>query len=106
MAQVFPTVQSRLAIANATYSPHLIGNTMNQNPKYLKPHDGLTATQRKSLGLEKVPPRVREPGEATSIIVCTASAPRGYSTGDGDVSQPIRGGAMRAMEIASVGVRT
>lgn len=79
---------------------------MNKNPKYLKPHDGLTATQRKSLGLEKVPPRVREPGEATSILICNASTKGRYVTGYGEVHQPMRHGATRALEIPSRGYLT
>jgi hypothetical protein len=77
-----------------------------KNPTYLKPMEGLTPTQRKSLGLEKVAPRQRHPGEATSIVICNASTKEAYSTGYGEVAQPIRQGAMRALEIPSYGVRT
>jgi hypothetical protein len=77
-----------------------------KNPKYLKPMEGLTATQRKSLGLPCTPPRVRHPDEATSVVICNASTKEPYSTGCGEVPQPIRQGAMRALEIQSRGVRT
>jgi len=73
----------------------------NPNPKYLKPHAGLTDTQRKSLGLERVPPRIRQPGEAPSITYCNASIKQAYRYGDGDIHQPIRPGADR--KIASRG---
>lgn len=56
----------------------------NPNPKFLRPKDGLTATQRKSCGLEKVPPRVRQEGEATTRMVCNASIREVYKTGHGD----------------------
>lgn len=55
-----------------------------KNPKFLKPTAGLTDTQRKSLGLPRTPPRVRHPDEATSIVICAASAPRGYVPGEGE----------------------
>lgn len=57
---------------------------MNKNPKFLKPMEGLNDTQRKSLGLPRTPPRERHPDEATSIVVCAASAPRGYVPGEGE----------------------
>ena len=77
-----------------------------KSPKYLQPHNELTATQRKSLGLEKSPPRERAPGEATSIAICNSTVREPYRTGHGEVAQPTRSGAMRAMDIASFGVRT
>lgn len=45
-----------------------------KSPKFLKPHEGLTATQRKSLGLEKVPPRERQAGEAMGSLVMRKKA--------------------------------
>jgi len=56
----------------------------NPSPKFLKPHDGLTATQRKSCGLEKVAPRVRLDGEAMPRMICNASIREVYRTGQGD----------------------
>ena len=79
---------------------------MKKNPTFLKPQDGLTETQRNRLGLEKVAPRKRLPNEATSIVICNASSKTPYRTGQGEAVQPIREGAMRALEIASRGVRT
>lgn len=57
---------------------------MSKNHKTLQPHNELTDTQRKSLGLPRTPPRERHPDEATSIVVCAASAPRGYVPGEGE----------------------
>ena len=79
---------------------------MSKSPRYLQPHNELTATQRKSLGLAKVPPRVRAAGEATSLTVCNSTTTGTYNTGYGEAPQPIRQGAMRALEIPSHGVRT
>ena len=77
----------------------------NPNPRYLKPHDGLTETQRKSLGLQKVPPRHRAPGEATSTTFGNATTPRNYRTGDGDpFHQVVRPGAERAYALPSKGL--
>ena len=56
----------------------------NPNPKILKPKEGLTDTQRKSCGLEKVPPRVRQEGEATPRMICNASTRDVYEPGMGD----------------------
>ena len=80
----------------------------NPNPKYhLKHHDGLTATQRKSLGLgNPYAPRTRMHGEATSVMICNSNTTGRYFTGDGEVHQPMRAGALRAMEIQSKGYRT
>jgi hypothetical protein len=78
----------------------------NPNPKYLKPHDGLTATQRKSLGLEKVPPRERQAGEAMPITYCNASTKGRYVAGFGDSYQHVRTGSDHAMAIKSIGFRT
>lgn len=78
----------------------------SKNPKHLMPHNELTATQRKSLGLPRTPPRERHPDEATSVMVCNSMTKGPYSTGYGEVPQPIRQGAMRALEIPSYGVRT
>ena len=55
-----------------------------KTPKYLKPKDVLTFTQRKSCGLQKVPPRVREEGEATPRMICNASIKEHYKVGMGD----------------------
>jgi len=78
----------------------------NPNPKYLKPHDGLTATQRKSLGLEKAPPRIRQPGEAMPITYCNASIKTKYVSGWGDNYQHVRAGSDHAMSIQSRGYST
>ncbi len=94
---------------------------MNLHSNRIKPLDKPTHTQRKSLGLgPPCPPRVRADGEATSIVVCAASAPRGYVPGDGEsrhlsvsyasrssgLQQPIRPGAMVALQLPSRGFRT
>lgn len=79
---------------------------MNKNPKFLKPHVELTATQRKSLGLEKVPPRVRLEGEAMPITYCNASTKGRYVSGWGDSYQHVRTGSDHATSIQSRGVRT
>lgn len=77
----------------------------NPNPRYLKPHDGLTDTQRKSLGLQKVPQRKRLPGEATSKTVGNCTTPRNYRTGDGDpFHQVVRDGADMAYRLPSKGI--
>jgi hypothetical protein len=78
----------------------------NPNPRFLKPHDGLTDTQRKSLGLEKVPARVRKPGEAMPITYCNASTIGSYVPGWGDAYQHVRTGSDHATSIQSHGVRT
>lgn len=79
---------------------------MTKHPKTLPMQDQLNDTQRKSLGLPLTPPRVRQPGEATSITLTNSTMRESYSTGNGEVAPPIRQGAMRAMEIESRGVRT
>ena len=37
---------------------------------YLKPSEGLTASQRRTLGLALTPPRKRDPREATPTTIC------------------------------------
>ena len=77
----------------------------NKSPKFLKPHNELTYTQRKSLGLPKVAPRNREPGEATSMTFGNCTTPRNYRTGDGDpFHQVVRPGAERAYGLPSKGL--
>ena len=77
-----------------------------KNPTFLKAQEGLNDTQRKSLGLPRTPPRERHPDEATSVVICNSMTTGRYCTGYGEVPQPIRQGAMRALEIPSHGVRT
>ena len=71
------------------------------NPKFLKPHDNLTATQRKSLGLPKTPPRERHPDEAAPRIHVNATqwVGKGGSnsyTGAELKEAPARAGSMAA----------
>lgn len=77
----------------------------NQSPKFLKPQDGLTETQRKKLGLEKVPPRVRMEGEAMPMTFCNASTKGRYVSGWGDSYQHVRTGSDHATSIQSLGFR-
>ena len=78
-----------------------------KNPKYLKPQDKLTAEQRKDLGVTEPYTRpARHPNEATSVVICNSTTKGRYRTGYGEVAQPIRQGATRALEIPSYGVRT
>ena len=78
------------------------------NPKFLKPHDDLTATQRKSLGLHKTPPRERHPDEAAPRIHVNASQ-RVAKNGDNSYTgaelkeAPARPGSMAAYQIKSRG---
>ncbi len=74
--------------------------------RFAKPSNSLSETARKALELPRVPPRVRHPDEATSVVICPASAPRGYCIGDGDTFQPLRRGAMQALQLPSRGFRT
>lgn len=55
----------------------------NPNPRYLKPQVGLTATQRKSLGLEQVK-YIRDPEATPPRTFVNASMPKGYRSGDGE----------------------
>ena len=78
------------------------------NPKFLKPHDDLTATQRKSLGLHKTPPRPRLPGEAAPRIYVNATQFVGKNgsnsyTGAELKEAPARPGSMAAYQIKSRG---
>lgn len=78
---------------------------MNLHPTYLKPKDMLTDTQRKSLGLPKTAPRKRQLGEATSVFINNGSMKgEPYYTGYGEVIQPMREGALRAMQLPSRGM--
>ena len=72
------------------------------NPKFLKPHGDLTATKRKSLGLQRVPPRPRLPGEAGPRIYVNASQRESY-TGTELKEAPARAGSMTAYQIKSRG---
>lgn len=79
------------------------------NPSFLKPQDGLTATQRKSLGLQKVPPRKRLPDEAQPRIYVNASQRVGKNgsnsyTGAELTAHPARAGSMLAYSIKSKGI--
>jgi len=80
--------------------------------RFAKPSNSLSETARKALELPRVPPRERHPDEATSIVICPASAPRGYRPGDGESRhlrkepQPIRAGAMQALQLPSRGFQT
>lgn len=78
------------------------------NPKFLKPHDNLTATQRKSLGLHKTPPRERHPDEAAPRIYVNATQFVGKNgsnsyTGAELKEAPARAGSMTAYQIKSRG---
>jgi hypothetical protein len=80
--------------------------TKAKNPKYLKPQEGLSATQRKSLGLEKTAPRQRMPGEAMPTTICNSMSRDTYHTGDGDfASTTMRPGASDAFKLQSRGIR-
>ena len=76
---------------------------MNKNPRFLKPKDEITATARKSLGLQKEPPRIRLPGEAGPRIYVNASQRESY-TGAELKEAPARGGSMAAYQIKSKGI--
>ena len=56
----------------------------NPNPRYLKPQEGLTATQRKSLGLGDPVKYVRDPETTPPRVWVNASMPVGYRPGDGE----------------------
>lgn len=56
----------------------------NQNPTFLKPHDGLTATQRKSLGLGPPIKFVRDPAATPSRTFVNSTITSPYRTGDGE----------------------
>ena len=78
------------------------------NPKFLKPHDNLTATQRKSLGLHKTPPRERHPGEAQPRIYVNATQRVDKDGGNSYLGHelkeaPARPGSMAAYQIKSRG---
>lgn len=75
-----------------------------KSPKYLKPKDGLTATQRKSLGLPVTKHHARAPGTATAQLICNASMRETYRSGDGDQPIAIRPGSMVAHTLPSVGI--
>lgn len=78
---------------------------MNPNPRFLVPSEGLTATQRKSLGLQKVPPRPRLPGEAGPRIYVNASQRESY-TGAELKEAPARAGSMDAYQIKTRGIES
>ena len=78
------------------------------NPKFLKPHDSLTATQRKSLGLPKTPPRERHPDEAAPRIYVNATERVGRDGSNSYLGTelkeaPARAGSMAAYQIKSRG---
>ena len=78
------------------------------NPKFLKPHDNLTATQRKSLGLPKTPPRPRLPDEAQPRIYVNATQRVDKDGGNSYLGHelkeaPARPGSMAAYQIKSRG---
>jgi len=79
-----------------------------KSPTFLRPKEGLSESARRNLKLERCAPRVRLPGEATPRQVCNATTARTayYSTGDGEVRQPVRESGLRALEIASAGFPT
>lgn len=56
----------------------------NPNPRYLKPQVGLTATQRKSLGLGDPVKYVRNTEATPPRTFVNASMPKGYRSGDGE----------------------
>ena len=79
-----------------------------KNPKFLKPHDDLTATQRKSLGLPKTPPRDKHPDEAAPRIYVNATqfvGKKGENSYKGAELKdaPARAGSMAAYSIKSRG---
>ena len=78
------------------------------NPKFLKPHENLTATQRKSLGLHKTPPRERHPDEAQPRIYVNATQFVGKNrsnsyTGAELKEAPARAGTTAAHQIKTRG---
>lgn len=76
---------------------------MNKTPRFLPSTNTLTFTQRKSLGLQKVPPRQRLPGEAQPRIYVNASQRESY-TGAELKEAPARAGAMDAYQIKTKGI--
>lgn len=71
---------------------------------YLKPSEGLTASQRRTLGLARTPPRKRDPREATPTTICNSTTRDRYRTGDGEVVQAMRPGSERAAGLPSKGI--
>lgn len=76
--------------------------------KFLQPKEELTATQRKSLGLPKTPPREKHPDEAGPRIYVNASQRVGADgsnsyTGADLKEHPARAGSMAAYNIKSKG---
>lgn len=78
---------------------------MKKNPCFLKPKDELTATARKSLGLQKCQPRQRLPGEAGPRIYVNASQRESY-TGAELKEAPARAGSMDAYAIKTIGIES
>jgi hypothetical protein len=79
-----------------------------KNPTFLKSTDTLNATQRKSLGLHKEPPRQRLPDEAGPRIYVNASQRVGKNglnsyTGAELKEAQARPGSMAAYQIKSRG---
>lgn len=72
--------------------------------KSAKPVEILTPSARRRLVLPKASPRIRAPGEATSIAICSAMVGEPYVTGQGEVSQPVRAGSDAAYRIPSRGL--
>ncbi len=66
----------------------------------------LSQKARLALKLPRCAPRERQPGEATPVVIANSTTKEPYSTGYGELRQPIRQGAMRALQIPSHGVRT
>ena len=78
------------------------------NPKFPNPHEGLTDTQRRSLGLKKVPPRERHPDEAAPRIYVNATERVGRDGSNSYLGSelkeaPARAGSMTAYQIKSRG---
>lgn len=73
--------------------------------KVIKPLEVLSDTARKRLGLARSKPRKRAPGEATSVQICNSMTGIAYTTGQGEVAQPMRPGADRAYAIPSRGLK-
>lgn len=70
--------------------------------KFLQPKEELTATQRKSLGLPKTPPREKHPDEAGPRIYVNASQRDPYVPTELN-APPARAGSMAAYNIKSKG---
>lgn len=78
------------------------------NPTFLKPRDELTATQRKSLGLKRTPPRERHPDEAQPRIHVNATKRVGEDGSNSYLGTelkeaPARAGSMAAYQLKSRG---